>query len=78
MSKSYKRTTIRDLCRVSRHTSIKAARAAWNRAERHADRVRLNNFNWEEEDTPEAPRKVNPWDLPGDGRTWDPEDDLRK
>ena len=78
MSKSYKRTKVHDLCRVSRHTSIKAARAAWNRAERHADRVRLQHFNWEEEDSPPAPRKVNPWELPGDGRTYDPEDDLRK
>lgn len=78
MSKSYKRTKVHDLCRVSRHTSIKAARAAWNRAERHADRARLNSWNWEDRDAPPAPRKVNPWSLPGDGRTWDPNDDLQK
>ena len=77
MSKSYKRTAIRDLCR-SRHTSIKAARAAWNRAERHADKTRLSRFNWEDEDSPPIPRKVNPWGLPGDGRTWDPDVNRRK
>lgn len=78
MSKSYKHTPVCNLCRVSRHTSIRAARQAWNRAERHADRARLNSWNWEDRDDPPPPRKVDPWSLPSDGQTWDPEDDLRK
>ena len=75
MSKSYRKSGRHDMCN-SRRGSIRAARAAWNRAQRHADRARLNwsGVDFDRDDLP-PPRPVDPWSLPSDGKTWD--DDIR-
>ena len=72
MSKTWRKSGRHDLCQT-RRGSVRAARRYWNHAQRRADHVRLAGIRdiGYDEDSPEAPRRVDPWSLPSDGKTWD-------